>query len=223
MEMDERHKKSFDFAADYTKQLITLATGIIAFTVTFLKDITDEGNRTGQNLLVVIWISFGLSVCFGIWRQMAMTGTLDPIHPIKTSKEDIALNLPSEIDITILANTVVTAASAGTVAGKPDIKLSANDPLILSAETVVTLPAGASIVVTENKVLMPTITGWNVRRPALLQIFCFLVGLGFTVYFGYSRIFPEKKNTPVKIIFIRETQFPTHKTIQVDTFQQIKK
>ncbi|MES2427589.1 MAG: hypothetical protein V4560_11485 [Bacteroidota bacterium] len=36
--MTEPQKKAFDFVADYTKQLIALATGIITFTVTFLQN-----------------------------------------------------------------------------------------------------------------------------------------------------------------------------------------
>ncbi|KQT20825.1 hypothetical protein ASG31_16700 [Chryseobacterium sp. Leaf404] len=37
--VNEQEKKAFDFAADTVKQLITLATGIIALTITFSKDI----------------------------------------------------------------------------------------------------------------------------------------------------------------------------------------
>ena len=36
--MTEETKKAFEFAQDTTKQLITLATAIIALTITFAKD-----------------------------------------------------------------------------------------------------------------------------------------------------------------------------------------
>ena len=76
--MDEREKKAFDFAADLTKQLITLSTGIVTITLLFSKDFV------GSRLLAVgAWIFYLLSTIFGLWALTALTGTLAPIKPRK--------------------------------------------------------------------------------------------------------------------------------------------
>jgi ABC-type uncharacterized transport system YnjBCD permease subunit len=78
-DMDERQKKAFDFVSDYTKQLITLSTGIITVMVTFLSDELKSGGTASKILLVLSWLLFTLSICFGIMRLMALTGNLDPV------------------------------------------------------------------------------------------------------------------------------------------------
>ena len=112
--MEEQRKLAFDFARDTTKQLITLSTVIIAFTVTFAKDFLGTPDCFGRNLVVVSWVSFLVSVIFGVWALLALTGTLEP----------------EEVE------------------------------------------GGASI------------RGKNVTIPSILQIISFLIGLGFTVWFG---------------------------------------
>jgi len=73
--MTDPQKKAFDFVADYTKQLIALATGIITFTVTFLQN----ESLVNSKLLIISWGFFTLSIIAGIWRLMSLTGNLDPI------------------------------------------------------------------------------------------------------------------------------------------------
>ncbi|HXK39880.1 MAG TPA: hypothetical protein VJ837_03530 [Candidatus Paceibacterota bacterium] len=82
--MEKPAPKSFDFAADLVKQLITLSTGVIALTITFAKDIVGSvGSSNGADSesilwLTLAWIGFSLSIVFGIWALMALTGTLEP-------------------------------------------------------------------------------------------------------------------------------------------------
>jgi hypothetical protein len=91
-EFDERQKKAFDFVSDYTKQLITLATGIITFMVTFLGPELKSDSWWLKTLLVVSWGWFTLSICFGILRLMALTGNLDPVDPERRPNLTIASN-----------------------------------------------------------------------------------------------------------------------------------
>lgn len=77
--MRENEKKAYDFAADTTKQLITLATGIIALTITFSKDIIGASKLTNSNLIFWSWGLFIFSVFCGIWTLMALTGNLQPM------------------------------------------------------------------------------------------------------------------------------------------------
>jgi hypothetical protein len=74
MSMD-RTEKSFEFASDASKQMITLSTGIIALSVTLLKDVlNDPAARTWT--LEWAWLAFGVSVFFGVWFLLALTGSL---------------------------------------------------------------------------------------------------------------------------------------------------
>ena len=74
--MDERTKKSFDFAADSTKQLIALSTGILALTITFSENVIGVVASPGLAPLVWAWLLYLLSIFFGVWTLLALTGTL---------------------------------------------------------------------------------------------------------------------------------------------------
>lgn len=69
--------KAFEFAADLVKHLITLSTGMIGLTITFSKDVVrsiPEGRPV--RFLQYSWVINGISVIFGAWTLMALTGTL---------------------------------------------------------------------------------------------------------------------------------------------------
>jgi hypothetical protein len=77
-------EKSFDFAADLTKQLITLATVVVTITVTFSKDVLSVAVGSGRGTLVTMWVAFLASILFGLLALMAMTGQIG-----RTPKPDI--------------------------------------------------------------------------------------------------------------------------------------
>lgn len=81
--METNEQKAFDFAADTTKQLITLATGIIALTITFSKDIIGASELSNSNLIFWSWGLFIFSIFCGIWTLMALTGNLQPMKKEK--------------------------------------------------------------------------------------------------------------------------------------------
>jgi hypothetical protein len=76
---NKRKEKSFDYVSEGAKQFITLAAGIIAFTVTFSKDalasqkaITDFS----KYILIVVWIYLFISVVAGLMTIYMLTGQL---------------------------------------------------------------------------------------------------------------------------------------------------
>jgi hypothetical protein len=82
--MDEQSKKAFDFAADLTKQLITLSTSIVTLTLLFSKDVLEP-----RWLAVAVWVVFLISIICGLMALMALTGTLAPLpqpHALDSSK-----------------------------------------------------------------------------------------------------------------------------------------
>jgi len=70
--------KAFEFAQEVTKQVITLSTGVLSLSVTFMKDIIPENEFTHglKSLLAASWIVFSIAILFGILALMAMTGNL---------------------------------------------------------------------------------------------------------------------------------------------------
>lgn len=73
--MDEHTKFAFTGAADICKQLITLATGVLALEITFTKDLTSKLVDSDIRLLELSWIALTVSVLFGVWTLMAITGS----------------------------------------------------------------------------------------------------------------------------------------------------
>jgi hypothetical protein len=76
--MDDRSKTAFAFAQDTTKQLITLATGIMALTITFFHDFATSASALSKTLMAASWVLYVLSIIFGLVALMAMTGSLQP-------------------------------------------------------------------------------------------------------------------------------------------------
>lgn len=77
MDDNQRITKSFDFAADVTKQLIALSTAIISLCVAFTDKIftSDVAQSHSLSLLVSLGL-FVLSIIFGILTLMALAGHL---------------------------------------------------------------------------------------------------------------------------------------------------
>lgn len=76
--MDEQRKKAFDFAQDVAKQLITLATAVITITLTYNKDFAKHATEGNRQLVVFSLYLFLVSILFGLWTLMALTGNLQP-------------------------------------------------------------------------------------------------------------------------------------------------
>jgi hypothetical protein len=72
--LESRTQKSFDFAIDVTRQLLTLSAAILALTVTIARDIT-----TGDpNVLAAAWGTFLASMVFGVLAMFALMAELRP-------------------------------------------------------------------------------------------------------------------------------------------------
>lgn len=65
--IDERDQKAIDLVCDNAKQLITVAAGILTFTVTFYEKFSSAGDGTLWRLWVLVgaWIAFLASVWCG--------------------------------------------------------------------------------------------------------------------------------------------------------------
>jgi hypothetical protein len=76
-ELSEQRKKAFDFAQDLTKLLITLATGIITLTITFMKDVVAGAPHSARKWIEIAWVLYLVSMIGGIVALMALTSSLE--------------------------------------------------------------------------------------------------------------------------------------------------
>jgi hypothetical protein len=74
--MDPRSGKAFDFAQETTKQLLTLATGVIALTIAFTKDFATGASTAARVVMACAWLVLLTSAVFGLLTLMALTGSL---------------------------------------------------------------------------------------------------------------------------------------------------
>jgi len=74
--LDPQVQKSFEFASDSIKQLIGLATGVTALTVTFSKDVLGTAAGSSHQTLIWAWIGYVISIVFGVWGQLALTAEI---------------------------------------------------------------------------------------------------------------------------------------------------
>ena len=116
--MDERDKLAFEFARDTTTQLLTLATGVVALTITFAKDFVGGVSPCLKVLAVGCWVSFLISVLFGLLTLMALTGTLEPAggkHPVSIRGPNVTR--PAGLQIAAFFLGLMLAVAFGLAAG----------------------------------------------------------------------------------------------------------
>jgi hypothetical protein len=107
--MDERVKASFEFAQDATKQLITLATAIIALTITFLNDVIRSAPGGTSILIEVAWFLYLASIVFGIVTLLGLTGELASSRSTQPSVYGRDIRWPSALQIlAFLAALILT-------------------------------------------------------------------------------------------------------------------
>jgi hypothetical protein len=71
---------SFTSAKESTVQLLTVASAVLTLTITFFEKISIVPSGTDKLVLSIAWIFLFLSVFFGLWTLLALTGTLSLIE-----------------------------------------------------------------------------------------------------------------------------------------------
>lgn len=120
---------AYKFANDLTIQLITLASGILALSITFMRDVVKSNSPTWA--LKGAWIILLLSVCCGIWTLMGITGD---IFRITTGPEELRpssygpnIIIPSAFQITSFVTAIILLIIYGarTIKSKENEKSAA--------------------------------------------------------------------------------------------------
>jgi hypothetical protein len=101
---DRFYLEGLKAASETTKQIITLATGIVALTVTFAREFTGKDTAlVVPYALKLAWVAYGVSVAFGILTLMAITGSLNAISMGENSPDAMAPNIRIPSLIMLLA------------------------------------------------------------------------------------------------------------------------
>jgi hypothetical protein len=104
-------------AADTTKQVITLSTGVIALTVTFLEKIIQPNGGAGRSVpytMICAWIFFGLAIIAAVATLGAITGTLNAIDR-KQNGQSLAASQKAAISKLAAGSNIQTPARVMSV------------------------------------------------------------------------------------------------------------
>ncbi|MCB1536274.1 MAG: hypothetical protein KDJ44_16545 [Rhodoblastus sp.] len=88
--MDERTKKSFDLAADLTRQVITLATAVIVAVITFFDKISSAASLNSPMLKWILCI-YLFSIVSGLGTFMALTGNVSKSENVSVYNKNIRI------------------------------------------------------------------------------------------------------------------------------------
>lgn len=98
----------FASANDLAKQLITLATGILALSITFIKDVLKNNGQVITWPLKSAWVLYLFSMVSGIWEMMAITGSIFAIASNSTQPSTYGTNVRIPALLQILAFLLAT-------------------------------------------------------------------------------------------------------------------
>jgi hypothetical protein len=74
--LDDQTKAAFTSASDWSKQILTLSTGIVTLTISFSDKIFGDLSDTEKWFLWIAWGLYVVSIVGGVWLLSALTGTL---------------------------------------------------------------------------------------------------------------------------------------------------
>src|SRR4051812_6704105 len=83
-----------------TGQIITISSGLLVFTVTFVEKFSPEGQPLARPFsLKIAWILLLVTICLGFWTCGAITGTMNQIdsgNP-ETNPTRSNINIPAAL------------------------------------------------------------------------------------------------------------------------------
>lgn len=162
MTKDDRIKKSYDFAADLSKQMITLSTAIITLCVAFTdKVFTSEAAQSNSSWLMWSLGIFVFSIAVGVFNLMGLTGQLGKgnVSQKRTTEQSQQQDHPEAEDETRIGNTE-DAARQGDVRNVNETTTNIDDVSIYSKTN---------------------------RATSLIQVLTFVIGLTLAlIYLGTS-------------------------------------
>jgi hypothetical protein len=108
--MADNVTKGLEFAADLAKQIITLATGGIALTLTFAEKFDPDGSAPVSVGVAMLWAwgCYVLSVVGAIWLLMALSGSANEVAKGNAQYANV-MNSNTRIPASVMILTFVAA------------------------------------------------------------------------------------------------------------------
>lgn len=113
--MDDRRKMSFTLVGDLVKQLLTVATAVLALGATLAKEVFADSGPWTKTLMVAVAGVFFISIILGILSLSALTGSLDSSLP-RVSRKTAVFHMGQTL--TFLAACLGLLIVIGTVLWK---------------------------------------------------------------------------------------------------------
>lgn len=115
MDNNEIAKLGLQYVNQFTQQVITLSTAVLALSITFTKDIVKNVPHSPLWILKSAWAAFLVSIIFGLWVMMAVTGILT-----KSNNETLfivgdTIRFPSTIQVMLFGLGVILMILYGAV------------------------------------------------------------------------------------------------------------
>ena len=113
---DDRWSKAFDFAQDTTKQVLTLSTGIIALTITFIKEIAGDAPESAMKFIEISWVLYLASILAGLLTLMALTGSLGELKEGSASVYERSIRIVAGLQLLCFLGGLVLTVVFGVKA-----------------------------------------------------------------------------------------------------------
>lgn len=75
-DLTDQTKQAFASAADWSKQLVTLSTGIVTLTVAFADKLFSNPSTAEKTLLWASWVAYLIAILAGVMVLGSLTGAL---------------------------------------------------------------------------------------------------------------------------------------------------
>jgi hypothetical protein len=75
--MTSWRERAFDVVLEITKQVLTLATGIVVLSITFSKDFATHPSHSSRVVFGWSWVTYAASILAGLLTLMASAGVQD--------------------------------------------------------------------------------------------------------------------------------------------------
>lgn len=75
-DQEAREARAFEYAKEAVTQLLSLATAVLALSLTFSKDLAANATRSERRLLHVSWLLLLLSILGGLMTLLSMAGVV---------------------------------------------------------------------------------------------------------------------------------------------------
>ncbi|MGB8404550.1 MAG: hypothetical protein WCE30_10860 [Mycobacterium sp.] len=158
MDDTERLKKAFDFAQDSTKQILTLASAIVALTITFYKDFAPAAGTASRHLMEWSWVLYAVSILLGLVQLFQLTGALVSTNAAEQTPTNLSAKITSGgqqitffigLVLTVIAGWLAVGDASTTEKTTPPIattsaRSTAESPHTAPSSTITQIPTPTS-------------------------------------------------------------------------------